>query len=210
ASSRRPRAPPCPPVRVDLQRRSFRARHRARRKPSCSERILVRRLEKPVLLSKCHTSSGRVTWAGMISDAEGRLAASLRRELGAVDVRFLRSGEPSGPPETALACPVPDGPVVVADFEEPPADREAKARRMEMIVASFADLLAAAPTDAARHHRHASPARSLAGELTALAGRAGALSVLVVDARSPVIWGASDSGDVAEEGAEETGGARLN
>src|SRR3954468_21327219 len=118
----------------------------------------------------------------MISDAEIRLAAILRRELGAVDVRFLRSGEPSAPSETVLECPVPDGPVVVAQFEEPPADREAKARRMEMMVASFADLLVAAPSDAARH-RHASPARSLAGELSALAGRAGALSVLVVDAR---------------------------
>jgi hypothetical protein len=145
----------------------------------------------------------------MISEAEGRLAAILRRELGAVDVRFLRGGEPSGPSETMLACPVPDGPVVVARFEEPPADREAKERRMEMIIASFADLLSSAPGDSARH-RHGSPARSLAGELSALAGRAGALSVLVVDAASPVIWGASDIHDAHDEGVEETDSARLN
>lgn len=145
----------------------------------------------------------------MISEAEGRLAAILRRELGATDVRFLRSDEPSGPSDTVLACPVPHGPLVVAHFEEPPADREAKARRMEMMVASFADLLASGPSDAARHHRHASPARSLAGELSALVGRAGALTALVVDARSPVIWGASDIYDSVEEGAEETDTARL-
>jgi len=146
----------------------------------------------------------------MISDAESRLAAILRRELGADDVRFVRGDEPQGNSELVIACELPGASRVVAHFQEPPADRQAKTRRMEMIVDSFADLFAGSPTDPSRH-KHASPARSLAGELSALAGRADALCALVVDARSPVIWGTSDTSEGSEDDdTEETSGARLN
>jgi hypothetical protein len=146
----------------------------------------------------------------MTSDAEGRLAAVLQRELGALEVRFVRSpAPPAEDSEAVLTSLVPGGPLVVAHFHEPQADREAKARRMEMIVASFADLLSDASPDATRH-KHPQPARSLAGELSALAGRAGALAGLVVDAKSPVIWGASDAPDASDDAAEETDSARLN
>ena len=148
----------------------------------------------------------------MISEAQSRLASILRRELGATDVRFAAAGDAPEPSGSVLVCSVPSGLAVVATFDEAPPDHEAKARRMEMIVASFADLLAEGPADAARH-KHPSPARSLAGELTALAGRAGALCALVVDAASPVIWGASDLFDALDgphdADAEETEGARL-
>jgi hypothetical protein len=142
----------------------------------------------------------------MNADAEGRLAAILCRELGAASVRFSRPEEAPEPSDRLLLCPIGDGPTVIATFDEPPADREAKERRMEMIVASFADLLAAAPGDA---HRHKAPARSLGGELSALAGRAGALAALVVDARSPVIWGASDLLEGHDDEADETETTRL-
>ena len=145
----------------------------------------------------------------MISEAEERLAAILRRELGAVDVRFVRDDAAPESSESRMTCAVPGGPLVVALFDEPPAEREAKARRMEMIVASFADLLAGTGGDTSRH-RHSPPARSLAGELSALTGRADALCGLVVDARSPVIWGTSDTADAPGEDTEETAGARLN
>lgn len=144
----------------------------------------------------------------MISEAQGRLAAILRRELGASDVRFVQAGEAPEPSATVLVCSIPSGLAIVASFDEPPADHDAKARRMEIIVASFAELLAEGAADAGRH-RNSSPARSLAGELTALAGRAGALCALVVDAASPVIWGASDIFEAHEGDAEETEGARL-
>jgi hypothetical protein len=148
----------------------------------------------------------------MMSGAQSRLAAILRRDLGASDVRFARGSDAPDASPSVLVCSVPSGVSVVAVFDEPPPDHEARARRMEMIVASFADLLGDAPPDAARH-RHLSPARSLAGELTALAGRADALCALVVDAASPVIWGASDIFDVHDGDAagdeEETSGARL-
>src|SRR5690348_8538147 len=117
----------------------------------------------------------------MISEAQSRLAAILQRELGASEVRFVRAGEAPEPSASVLVCGLPSGQSIVASFAEAPPDHEAKGRRMEIIVASFADLLAEGPADATRH-RHAPPARSLAGELTALAGRAGALSALVVDA----------------------------
>lgn len=144
----------------------------------------------------------------MISEAEGRLAVILRRELGAASVTFERPEEPPLPSDTAVSCQAPNGVWIAAHFDQAPSDREAKTRRLEMIVASFADLLAALPGDPARH-RHPTPARSLAGELTALAGRAGALSALVVDARSPVVWGASDVLDATDTEVEETSAASL-
>ena len=142
----------------------------------------------------------------MISEAQSRLATILRRELGASDVRFAPEGEAPEPSPSVLVCAVPSGLSVITVFDEAPPDHEAKARRMEMIVASFADLLASGPADPARH-RHLPPSRSLAGELGALAGRAGALCALVVDAASPVIWGASDLLDALDD--EETDGSRL-
>lgn len=146
----------------------------------------------------------------MTSDAEGRLSLILQRELGSSHVRFVRADEAPEASSSVLVCHVPSGPTVVVTFDEAPADHEAKARRMEMIVDSFADLLTAHATDAARHHRAAAPARSLAGELSALAGRAGAMAALVVDARSPVVWGASDLYDAGDDdGGEDTDVARL-
>lgn len=146
----------------------------------------------------------------MMSETEGRLAVILKRELGAATVRFERGGEEPAASETRLTCAAPGGTVVVAEFDEAPADREARARRMEMIVASFADLLTDEAASSPGRPKHPAPARSLAGELTALAGRSGALCALVVDARSPVVWGASDVEDTLELGAEETEGARIN
>jgi hypothetical protein len=145
----------------------------------------------------------------MISEAEGRLAAILQRELGATSVSFARGGEEPAPSDTTLACAAPNGTWIVAHFDQAPPDREARSRRLEMIVASFADLLEAPPGEQARHHKPAAPMRSLAGELTALTGRAGALAALVVDARSPVIWGASDVLDGPDDAGEETSIARL-
>ncbi len=142
----------------------------------------------------------------MISEAEGRLAAILQRELGASSVSFAHDGEEPAASLTALACAAPNGTWITVHFDAPPADREAKSRRLEMIVASFADLLEAPPGEQSRHK--APPARSLAGELTALTGRAGALAALVVDARSPVIWGASDVFGTDDAG-EETSTVHL-
>jgi hypothetical protein len=144
----------------------------------------------------------------MIAEAQGRLAAILRRELGASDVRFSRASEAPEPSPAVLVCTIPSGLAILASFDEPPPDREARLRRMEMIVASFAELLAESLPEAARH-KHPTPSRSLAGELSALAGRAGALCALVVDAASPVIWGASDIFEAQDSEAEDTFGARL-
>lgn len=146
----------------------------------------------------------------MISDAEARLSAILKRELGAASVTFSHNGEAPLASLLTLHGTSSNGAVVVVHFDEPPADREAKSRRLEMIVDSFADLFTPVPGEV--RHRSQAPARSLAGELTALTGRAGALCALVVDARSPVIWGASDvydSSEIEADPAEETAGARL-
>lgn len=143
----------------------------------------------------------------MISEAHGRLAAILRRELGAADVQIVHADDAPAPSGTTLVCAATAVLSVVVTFAEAPEDHEAKARRMEMIVASFADLLGTG-ADVSKH-RSASPERSLTGELGALAGRAGALCALVVDAASPVVWGASDVSGVHEPLVEDTYGARL-
>ena len=142
----------------------------------------------------------------MISEAQGRLAAILRRDLGASDIRFEREDGAMGPSPVAIVCKALPGISVVATFDEAPPDLEARARRMEMIVASFADLLADTGHE---RHKHMSPARSLARELTALTGRAGAACAVVVDAKSPVIWGASDVFESSGSEDEETSVARL-
>ncbi|MBK8253790.1 MAG: hypothetical protein IPK82_14135 [Polyangiaceae bacterium] len=143
----------------------------------------------------------------MISDAEGRLEAILMRDLGASKVSFVRPEAAPAASENVLVVPLEDGPTVVATFNEPPADRDVRVRRMEMLVASFADLFRL-PSHEPLRPKHAPPARSLAGELTALIGRAGALAAIVVDARSPVIWGSSEM-EGPHDGEEETDGTKL-
>lgn len=143
----------------------------------------------------------------MTSEAEGRLVQILRRELGASHVGFVPPDRAPEASEAVLVCHVENGPSIAATFDEPPADREAKVRRMEMIVDSFADLLTASGGDA--RHKATPPARSLAGELTALAGRAGAMAALVVDAASPVVWGASDLFEAGDDDTEESDVTKL-
>ena len=145
----------------------------------------------------------------MQSDLD-RFLALVRRELGADDVRVL---EPEGESEAdprELQCRMADGRGVSARFLDGPADREAKQRRLEMLVSTFDGVV-----QEAQLRRSRPPVeRCLRDELSALCARASAVNAIVIDANSPVEWGAArpqeaiplgprtSPGSVAAEGEE--------
>ena len=122
-----------------------------------------------------------------------RFLALVCRELGAEEAHIRDSNEPT--PENSDPCELrwrmPDGRSVVARFALAPADREARQRRLEMLAGTF-DTVWDKDPDEARPPRSRPPAaRSLREELQALCERAGASNAVVVDANSPVVWGAA-------------------
>ncbi len=119
-----------------------------------------------------------------------RLLTLVRRELGAADVRVEPRASLTAPAgENELRLPLEEERVLVAIFEAPPDDRATRERRLAMLVESFAGALdeASAQRPSARP-----PSMTLQEELEALAERAGALDALVIDGRSPVVWGDVD------------------
>jgi hypothetical protein len=119
-----------------------------------------------------------------------RFLALVRRELGAEDARVVRLDD-SGPAEEdslrSLQCPIADGLVVVARFDEPPADRDAKQRHLEMLASTFDAVVEEDPHEPSRSRPPA--AASLQDELHVLCDRAAAINALVIDANSPIVWG---------------------
>ena len=121
-----------------------------------------------------------------------RLEALLERDLGATSVALLPPGakapfEQSGAP--TLSSEVARGHRVVIELADWPADMEAVARRLDLIVGSFRELLEAALGQAARP----APGEMLHRELCDLAAAAGAIDALVIDAHSEVVWSAARS-----------------
>lgn len=137
----------------------------------------------------------------MSSTSFERLVALVRRDLGADDVRIVEAQdvpEDEPPAGSRLECPLASGRRIIAVFENPPDDREARLRRLEMIVESFGEILARTPSSS-----RPEPAATLHTELETLARRAGAKDALVIDARSPIVWGASDE-EMSGRAAYET------
>jgi hypothetical protein len=131
----------------------------------------------------------------MASSPIDRLIAIVRRELGATDVRV----EPKAEVEEELApnelrVALDAARVVTAVFDAPPDDRDVRERRLTMLVESFAGALEEAPSS--RGTPRPPPTISLQEELEALAERSGALDALVIDGRSPVVWGDVDPDEV--------------
>ncbi|MGH7283894.1 MAG: hypothetical protein ACRELY_20400 [Polyangiaceae bacterium] len=127
-----------------------------------------------------------------------RLASLVRRELGAEDVRLLRTGEP--PPEAVnvLTTKLPDGRVVAVTFADA-ENRPSLERRLDILVHAFADSV----EEGAPGRRSRPPATSsLREELRALAARAQAVDALVLDARSPIVWGAGRTRIESTEAAD--------
>ena len=116
-----------------------------------------------------------------------RFVTLAKRELQADDVRLLSLGEATPEAPNVLIARLADGRHIVASFASPPKDREALERRLSMLASTFADALAAPPSEKTRTRPRV--ASSLHEELKALAARARALDVVVIDSESPVVWG---------------------
>jgi hypothetical protein len=129
------------------------------------------------------------------SPAIDRLISLVRRDLGADDVRVVSKDEaPAQDDPRSLRRPIPGDRVIIATFTEEPTDVDARLRRLDMMIDSFRDLIdepAFAPS-------RPPPGSSLHEELRALAERAAAIDALVIDARSPIVWGAADADRVSK------------
>lgn len=116
-----------------------------------------------------------------------RFVSLAKRELQADDVRLLALGEATPEADNVLVSRLGDGRHVIASFGSPPRDREALERRLSMLASTFSDALATPPSEKTRARPPV--ATSLHEELKALAIRARAIDVVVIDTDSPVIWG---------------------
>jgi hypothetical protein len=117
-----------------------------------------------------------------------RFLALVRRELGADDARLLEDTEEGFDNPCELQCRMADGRGIGARFTAAPADRDEKQRRLEILVSTFDAVV----PDLGQRRRSRPPIeRSLRNELAALCERAAALNAIVIDANSPVEWGAA-------------------
>lgn len=116
----------------------------------------------------------------------------MKRALDADDTRIELGGrEPSD--ERVVAAPIGSGEWrVVALFDTPPTDRDAKLAKLEALIAPFEPLVeSASPPIHSAAGLAVARQRELDAQLDALAERAGARAALVFDDRSPVLWGSS-------------------
>jgi hypothetical protein len=126
-----------------------------------------------------------------------RFLTLVLRELSAREARVLeaRQAAPPGDEARELRCVLPDGRILVVAFEAPPVDREPKQRRLEILASTFGDVV----EETAKRPPRPTAARLLRDELKALCARAGAVNALVIDANSPVVWGAARARGLGDE-----------
>ena len=130
-----------------------------------------------------------------------RFLALVRRELGADEVRLVQPDEEEEElgDRFELRCSVEGGRSLTARFAARPEDPEARQRRLEMLASTFDFDRARPPVRRSRPPL----ARSLQDELDALRVHAAAVNVFVIDANSPVVWGAARPAGVVADGASE-------
>jgi hypothetical protein len=116
-----------------------------------------------------------------------RFISLAKREILADDVRLLAQDEAPPQADNVVVARLPDGRHVVASFESAPKDGEALARRLAMLASTFAEALATPPSE--RTRARPPVVSSLHEELKAVAARAHAKDVVVIDVDSPVVWG---------------------
>jgi len=122
-----------------------------------------------------------------MDEALSRFLELVRREMSAEDVTVAPRGTTAVAPATIVAA-LGEAEELVVRFDVTPDDADARTRRLEMLVNAFASALEAGSVEGAKSPR-ATP-RSLRDELRTLATRAGAIDALVIDAHSPIVWGA--------------------
>ena len=125
-------------------------------------------------------------------DAALRFLSLVAKEVGAADVRLELGGRP--PASDAIVwCALDEGWRLVAVFAEPVQDVVATRDRLYALAESFDQTLAEAQATAPplRAHRAATARTALDQALETLAEQLGATAALVVDERSPVVWGST-------------------
>jgi hypothetical protein len=131
-----------------------------------------------------------------VRSIEGALVSSLdrfldlvRRDLHADDVEITPAGDIIAAAPTVLVADLEDGRHLVARFPSPPSDPTGVARRFHMLIDTFPSVLGGHTMR--RAEVHGSPGDALDDELRGLAARAKADDALVLDAHSPIVWGAA-------------------
>lgn len=138
-----------------------------------------------------------------------RLLELVTRELGCADARIEIGGKDPTDPRLVHRPAFASG-RVVAVFDEAPADRGPIEARLDALMESF---LATAEHSSSSPPASRTPPdiarRRLDDELTRLADRATARGAVVFDLASPVVWGASRSGDAGVDTLLEDTVARV-
>ena len=116
------------------------------------------------------------------AEARARFVYLVVRELGATGVRMGRL-EPNEDPNV-VRVELGDGRAVEATFPNGPKDKSGAQGRLLLLARAFESAIFGAQPPRASEE----PERALGEELGALAGRAGAVDAVVIDAKSPVIW----------------------
>lgn len=124
----------------------------------------------------------------------------VRRELQAADARIEVGGEPTDAPDL-IWVQLATGVRLVARFSPPPADRDDATRRLGAVSEAFAqtvhESVEAVTSDVAV--RRPAVRRNLTDALAVLTEGAHAVLCVVIDERSPVIWGRSDASLTLED-----------
>ncbi len=127
----------------------------------------------------------------MQSDLD-RFLSLVERELGAEDVRVVDAGQQAVDDPCELRCRISDGRSIGVRFASPPVDAEVSQRRLEMLAGTFDAVVAVAEETVPPRLRSRPPVvAALHDELAALCERAAAANAIVIDANSPVEWGAA-------------------
>jgi hypothetical protein len=105
--------------------------------------------------------------------------------MDAHDVRAEERGTVK-PSANVIVVPLGERSEVVVTFEDVPADIDARQRRLEMLATAFSSAIEGAGPERPKRVKR----RSLRRELEALAIRADAIDAVVIDAHSPIVWGA--------------------
>ncbi len=142
-----------------------------------------------------------------------RLLTLVCRELGAREAVVIEAGDDAeaAGAQRELRCAFGRERTLVARFDRVPVDRAALQRRLEMLASTFeavtdgpgraAEAGAGNEGDRRREAVRSRPpiARALQEELRRLCARAAAVNAIVIDANSPVVWGAAEPGGLGEE-----------
>jgi hypothetical protein len=118
-------------------------------------------------------------------EALSRFLELCAREMDASDVRAESRGTVQ-PSAKVLVVPLGERSEVVVTFDQAPADIDARQRRLEMLATAFSAAIEGAGPERPKRIKR----RSLRRELEALATRADAIDAVVIDAHSPIVWGA--------------------